>query len=130
MSGKLNSILLIDNDDITTYYNRVVIEDEEITDLIVEKYSAKDAIAYLEETINPIPEIIIVDINMPIMSGWEFIEYIKKNNTRGVDIFKIFMLTASMSPDDEKKAEVYDFICGFLIKPLEVDKMMELYHKN
>lgn len=127
MSYTVHTILLVDNDDITNYYNRVILEDDNFAENIVEQYSSEEAIEYLKNEDNPIPDIIILDINMPIMNGWDFLDHIVANNIRGLDHFKIFMLTASMNPNDEDRMDKYDCVSGFLIKPLEIDKLKAAY---
>ena len=66
----------------------------------------------------PNPDIIFLDINMPGMNGWEFIEELKERKKDKSISTKIIMLTTSPNPDDEQKAKLISEIIAFKRKPL------------
>ncbi len=74
MKNKLNCILLVDYDNDDNLYHHIVFNEIEIVDRIDTVHNGIEAIAYLQdESINP-PDIIFLDLNMPKMNGWEFLE--------------------------------------------------------
>jgi CheY-like chemotaxis protein len=138
MKVKLNSVLLVDDDEATNFINRRIIEKSGIASHIEVAYNGKEALDYLccsgkYEKIGapfPKPKLILMDINMPVMDGWEFLEaYRKLDNDKKSDKILI-MLTTSFNPDDKIKAENILEISGFQSKPLDllkVSRMMNTY---
>ncbi len=127
MTPKFNSILLVDDDKGTNFVNKFAIKKSACTDNIVIVENGLEALEYLklkESQSSPHPSIIFLDINMPVMNGWQFLEeYEKLNPNKRVDIVLI-MLTTSLNPDDLKMANSFSTINGYRNKPLTV-KMLE-----
>jgi CheY-like chemotaxis protein len=78
MENKLNSIMIIDDNKFDNLYHERVIINNNFTKNVILKESGKDALSFLKNTNNIIPEIIFLDINMPTMNGWEFLSEYKK----------------------------------------------------
>jgi len=118
---KLNCIMLIDDDEPTNFYNEHVITQSDICNSVKACQSGAEALEYLsnqDKENHPRPDLIFVDINMPAMNGWEFLEHYEKLPTTDKSSVIVMMLTTSLNPDDEKKAENYNLISGFKRKPL------------
>ena len=134
MKQKLNCILLIDDDEPTNFLNRMVIEEVGCTERIEIMQSARDALKYLTNTTNsgsyPRPDLVFLDINMPAMDGWEFLE--KYNQLPEDQKAKIIvvMLTTSFNPEDELKARKIAGIAGFRNKPLTPEILTMLLRQH
>ncbi len=132
MTTKLNCVLLIDDDMATNFINKKVIEKVSATCHIATVLNGREAIDYLtksgkyENLDCPKPQIILLDINMPIMDGWEFIEIYKNIDINEKADTKIIMLTTSFNPDDKIKAEKMTEISEFRYKPLTVGVFNEI----
>jgi CheY-like chemotaxis protein len=72
-----------------------------------------------------LPDLILLDINMPVMDGWEFLHHLNKDE-RFLNI-PIYILTSSIDPDDEIKAKQYPNIKGYVIKPLSQKRLLEIH---
>ena len=134
MKQKLNCILLIDDDEPTNFLNRMVIEEVDCASRVEIMQSARDALKYLTNTTPegdyPRPDLVFLDINMPAMDGWEFIE--KYNQLPELQKAKIIvvMLTTSFNPEDELKARKIAGVSGFKNKPLTPEILMQILQKH
>lgn len=109
----INKVLLIDDDPINNFVNKKLILKLNKNYQIDEFTDAAQAFEYLKTNT---PEIIFLDLAMPDLDGWQFLELYKHNNYTS----PIFILTTSINPNDRIKSESYDFVQGFFIKPLSV----------
>ena len=124
MQRKLNCVLLIDDDEATNFINEMVIEESGKAEEVVKIQSAFDALTFLkseEKGKHPQPDLIFLDINMPGMDGWEFLEEYEKLDDGMKAKVILVMLTTSVNPDDKKKAEQFNIVDNFMLKPLTVD---------
>jgi CheY-like chemotaxis protein len=133
MKKKLNCVLLVDDDEPTNFLSKMVVEKAACTDHIQVAQSGKDALEYLSRisennSDNPGPDLIFLDINMPAMDGWEFIS--RYNNLTSLQKDKIIMvmLTTSLNPDDRLRAIDMPAVTGFESKPLTPKKLETILH--
>ena len=117
----MKSVLLIDDSEPDNFLHQYLLDKSEKFGTIESVLNVEQAIKLLTEKMSngkPMPEIIFLDINMPRMNGWEFLDH--SNSTEAFDLSKteIYMLTTSLNPDDRKKA-IEDYkLDGFFNKPL------------
>ncbi|HMH23436.1 MAG TPA: response regulator [Puia sp.] len=119
---KLDCILLIDDDEPTNFLNKMTVEQSGCAEQVHVVQSGKEALEYLTGKKRfsglPRPDLIFLDINMPAMDGWEFLEkYRELRQDQKADIVMI-MLTTSLNPDDETRTKEFPEIAGFEHKPL------------
>ncbi len=122
-------IILVDDDPITNMINtKLITRDFNFT---VRAYTnAQESLNYLkavsESTTEAIPDFIFLDINMPVMDGWEFLKEFQKFPFNVLEACKIFMLTSSIDLDDIEKAKGYSSVKDFISKPLTTEKIRTL----
>ncbi|MFN8285555.1 MAG: response regulator [Chitinophagales bacterium] len=119
MSPKLNCILLIDDNPDDNFFHTRVINKLACAEKVIAIESAVEALHHLRSIpLTEVPDLVLLDINMPGMNGWEFLEEyarLEAERRRGI---VIVLLTTSHNPDDEKLARSYEIVCDFKIKPL------------
>ena len=126
---KLNCVLLVDDDEPTNFLNEMIISQLGCTELIVAKQSGREALEYLCSAVDgrfPQPDLILLDINMPGMNGWEFLDKYNELSEEQKGKVVIMMLTTSLNPDDEARAGAIDHIQSFMRKPLTKEAFQEI----
>ncbi len=139
MKEKLNCIMLIDDDEPTNFLSSMLIEDAGCAENIEVAQSGHKALEYLQKSsaklheVPKCPDLIFLDINMPAMNGWEFLENYKKLKEEQKSKVIIIMLTTSLNPEDKQRAEEMPEVSGFENKPLTpeiLDRVMKKYFDN
>ncbi len=122
---KFQNIMLIDDNDLDNFINEKTIEANYFAKKVYICSSGLSAVEFLnnmmimdEQFSFSFPEVIFVDLNMPLMDGFKFIEYFVKNQQKKLNKPKIVILTSSVFPEDVKKAKDISNEIIFLNKPL------------
>jgi CheY-like chemotaxis protein len=124
-------VMLIDDDDVTLLICELRLKKSGFCDEVTSFLSGVEAIYYFEKQSKLIkeeramPDLIFLDINMPAMSGWEFIEEYNKLEPILPEI-PIAILSSSVDPDDAEKASFIPCIKGFITKPLTDESLRKL----
>ena len=121
---KVDLAYMIDDDEIIIYLSNKLIMKSDFCNRIENFSDAKSALDRLQvasETGDNIPDLILIDLNMPEMNGWEFIEAFKKINFEK-DI-PTFIFTSSIDPNDKQHSFQYTEIKDFITKPLTLQKL-------
>jgi CheY-like chemotaxis protein len=132
---KINCILLVDDNPGDNYFNAYIIKDADIcnhTPVAINGFEALDYLRKSEEnqTEFPNPDIIILDINMPRMNGFEFLEQYNHLDGKLRSKTPIVMLTTSANPEDRRRAKTYEEVSDFKLKPLSVEMLNEIIEKH
>ena len=118
MNTKLKCILLIDDDDDDNYFHKMIIDEMNITEHVEVALNGLEALNYLKNENQYKPDLVFLDINMPKMNGWEFLEAHSKLSKEQKAKEIVVMLTTSSNPEDKKRAEQYSEVTDFNSKPL------------
>ena len=115
-------VMIIDDDDLFLLVCDSIMEDENFAHEILQFDYADEAIKYLKKvTLDDLPEVLFLDINMPKMDGWELMNVLKE---LGIDSrIAIYVTSSSINPYDLEKAEKNPAIKGFICKPITAEKL-------
>jgi len=123
---KLKKVFLVDDDETSNFLNTLLIRAMEITDKVEISKNGKEALSkFIKLNDKDWPELVLLDINMPVMDGFEFLEEFEKLNAEEQENTKIIMLTSSSSPKDLDKAKKFN-IAGYINKPLTEEKLQNI----
>ena len=129
---KYRTIMLIDDNEIDNLINQKMIEAASITENIYTHTGAKSAIEFLKNmekmdvADKVLPDIIFLDIDMPLMDGFQFLDEFEKLSAVSKKKCKIVMLTSSINPQDFSRAKKYPNVKLYLNKPLSHDSILNL----
>jgi CheY-like chemotaxis protein len=111
---------IIDEDFISIYLTEQVLRMEGFATDIHSFLAAEEALAYLLPRIaTELPQVIFLDLNMPVMDGWEFLEALSSYQEELRDRCRIYLLTSSLAQADTAKAKDYALVSGIIHKPLD-----------
>lgn len=126
MKSRIN-LLVIDDDEINIFIIKKIVDKTGFDVTTVSKGNGQLAIDYINSILSDdesFPDVILIDINMPILNGWDFIEaYERLEVNRKVDIY---MLSSSVYENDIERAKSYKSVKGFISKPLSIERLSEL----
>lgn len=131
MHQNLNTILLIDDDNTTNYLHRKIISKSDIDIPILVANNGKegmDELIALNEILKEKEDLLLIflDVNMPVMDGWTFLEYFKEIEPKLNYSTQLFMVSSSINPDDKNRALKNSFVLDYLSKPLNVSLIKKL----
>lgn len=122
--------MLVEDDETVNFYNEFLLNEMEAADEIIIRTNGSDAIQYLESRNSggqALPDLIFLDINMPVMNGFEFLEaYEQKFGAGSSTKALIVMLTTSLHPSDLEKAKQFQSVSDYVYKPLMEEKLGEI----
>jgi CheY-like chemotaxis protein len=135
MKQPLKCILVIDDDEPTIFFARTVLEQAGCAQYVRTVQSGREALEYLAksqsssqgEDLYPRPDLVLLDINMPAMNGWEFLDEYRKMDVKQRSI--MVMWTTSLFPGDKAKAEAMPEISGFENKPGTAENVVAVVEK-
>jgi len=123
-------ILLIDDDEINNFISikliKKALSNAEISSCLNGKVAIEELIEMQKISPDNLPDFILLDINMPIMNGWEFLDEYKRLNVDTTGKSKIFIISSSVFSNDISRAKSYPLVKNFISKPLSVEKIREM----
>ncbi len=121
----MKKIVLIDDDATTNFLNKLIIEKSNLVDEVLTFDSGQDALNFFNSEKNEEDEmLVLLDINMPVMNGWQFLDHYETLNKSSSK--KIVILTSSINPTDRQLAEGKKEILEYKSKPLSMDMLSDL----
>ncbi len=131
----IKRVFCIDDDQITLTLCDLVIKKAAFADEVLVAKNGKAGLAFFSEYFanrknnnskDEAPLIIFLDLNMPVMNGWDFLEdYLMKYSDR-IPETKVVILSSTVNPEDFSRANQYEIVIDFINKPLTIEGLEEL----
>ena len=121
---KIELICIVDDDSIHVFTTKRILRSNNLCNRIMtfeEGKSAFEGLLSIKDDPNELPDLILLDLNMPVWDGWDFLDEIKKIEL--CKKIKIFITSSSQDPADINKSKCYEQVNSFIFKPFTVEKL-------
>jgi len=97
--------------------------------------NGKEALDYfiraLEKTEDSeVPQVILLDLNMPVMDGWQFLKELEQHNFPQLKNTTLYIVSSSINPADIERSKTINFVHDFLVKPISTEELIEIFVKE
>ncbi|MEM1220666.1 MAG: response regulator [Bacteroidota bacterium] len=132
MKQKLDCIVLVDDDEPTNFIHKIIIEETNCCKEIIVCEDGRSALQTLQDRYTrnlTLPNIVFLDINMPGMNGWQFLDKYQVLDSMLRKEIVVVMLSTSKNPDDLRKANEHPSVASFCNKPLSEEMIFSLLER-
>lgn len=129
MNNSKPQVLLIDDDQVYLFAATKTIEATGLAGNVEVCTNGLDALEYLKKIIGTsakLPDVIFIDINMPVMDGWEFLEEYKTLSKDIASPIKIYILSSSVDKNDIMRSKEFNSVIDYVVKPVYKEKFSEI----
>lgn len=136
MKKKTSLACIIDDDGMYIRLLKKIIEARKLCDNLLIFNNGKESIDYFEAILKnlheeEVPEnIMFIDLNMPIMDGWEFIERFTKIENKFNKLISLYIVSSSINPVDIDRAKSLSNIKDYLVKPVRITELETIFKKS
>ncbi len=121
--------VLVDDDYISVFLTKKILEREGLAEELCTFQLPEEALHYVQQSIvkQQVPEVILLDLNMPVLSGWDFVQALQADEAHLLGRCFIYVLTSSLAPSDMVRAREFPLVAGLIHKPLD-DMQIQTIH--
>lgn len=128
-SENMTIVALVDDDDIFQMITAKTISSLHKTKQILQFMAGGDALNYIQTHMaekEMLPDVILLDLNMPVIDGWMFLEEFAKVKERLAKVAKIYIITSSVDFNDMAKAKKIPDVQEYIVKPVTISKLQSV----
>ncbi|MEJ7778711.1 MAG: response regulator [Daejeonella sp.] len=117
----MSRVFIIDDDPIHQRIAQIMISKHALFDEYQTYTEGQVALAFLKENVKnleALPDVILLDLNMPVVDGWDFLEAFEKFQQDLIKSIRIFIVTSSVDEKDKLRSQTFHSVKGFISKPL------------
>lgn len=127
---KINLACLVDDDSTYTYSAKKILKDSSVFKNYITFSSASDALDHFKnvaDDASQIPDVLFLDINMPVMDGWDFLEEFTKLKPSLKKNVTIYMVSTSIDPTDIERAKTLSDVAQYIVKPINIEQFEKIF---
>lgn len=125
----VNSVFIIDDDKIYRFTTEKYIHLLKLAKKVSTYADGEEALNHIKDNIansDELPDVILLDVNMPIMDGWDFIEEYISLNPQFPKPVTIYMVSSSIDERDRERAHKISEISAYIVKPITEEQLVKL----
>lgn len=125
----INKLAIVDDDEAFVFLTKEIVSDTNMVKTINVFRNGQEALNFIEthkSNKEELPEIMLLDLSMPVMDGWEFLEEYARVIPSLAKQILIYICTSSISPDDVYRAKTVSSVSDFIVKPVTQDKLVSM----
>lgn len=123
-------VAIIDDDEIFQFTTKIKFEKLGLVEDVMIFNDGEEAMQFIQSgNKEDMPEILLLDINMPIVDGWDFLELFEKVPKEKKQMMEILMLSSSINPDDVKRAEANAYVVDYITKPVSDADVKKIFRQ-
>lgn len=121
------TVVLVDDDPVVLFLHEILVKRGKFDELTYSFKDGKKALDFITENREKVPFLVLLDINMPVMNGWEFLDTLREDPI-GEQVF-VAIVSSSINSYDLEKAGNYVQVVEYLEKPVSKDILIDLHEK-
>lgn len=124
---KIKLTYLIDDDEIYIFTAKKLINKTDFSEEVKFFYNGKEALRAIKSKLyneEELPDVILLDLNMPIMDGWQFLDEFIRIKTKKT--IKVYIVSSSVNPTDIERAKTYNMVSNYTVKPISREKLYSI----
>ncbi|MEQ8552752.1 MAG: response regulator [Cyclobacteriaceae bacterium] len=128
--NKVHRLFIVDDDNLFTHITSLVVGDSDLVEEVKVYSNGKEVYDYLQinqHAPEKLPDVILLDLSMPIMDGWGFLDKFMKLNLNAAKEIEIYICSSSISPEEIEKARSMSVVSDYIIKPLTTKKLLKMF---
>lgn len=128
--NKVQRLFIVDDDNLFTHITSLVVGDSDLVEEVKVYSNGKEVYDYLQinqHAPEKLPDVILLDLSMPIMDGWGFLDKFMKLNLNAAKEIEIYICSSSISPEEIEKARSMSVVSDYIIKPLTTKKLLKMF---
>ncbi|MDO6471223.1 response regulator [Maribacter sp. 1_MG-2023] len=127
--NKVQTCCIIDDDPIFVYGTKRIITEVDFATSILVYSNGQEALDGLKKLCmarEPLPDVIFLDLNMPILNGWEFLDEFKNCKSKRSKKIIIYIISSSVDPRDLERVKNYEQVDTYILKPITPDDLAKI----
>jgi len=122
---KFEKLFIVDDDELFVYIAKNLLKELKVAKSIIDFPDGEDALKFFQDNhFKEFPDVIILDINMKRMNGWEFLDALR--SLKISETIKIYISSSSIDPHDLERAKLNPYVNAFISKPLSLTKINDV----